>query len=260
MGRVLDALERNGLTDNTLVICTTDHGIPFPGMKSTLTDHGIGVMQILRGPRSAASTGSGRAGSGQAGGFTGGKVVDAMVSQIDLYPTICDLVGIATPEWVQGCSMMPLINGEKTEINDAVFAEITYHAAYEPVRCVRTRRWKYIRRFDGRTKAVLSNLDDGLSKEYWYRNGWTDQKVAEEMLFDLIFDPHERCNVIDRDDLRETAAEMRNRLDTWMRETHDPLLDGPVPPPPGATVTDPDDYSPRHGWPEYLKKESDAEK
>ena len=242
MGRVLAALDRKGLADDTLVICTTDHGIPFPGMKSTLTDHGIGVMQIMRGP----------------GGFSGGKVVDAMVSQIDLYPTICDLAQIETPPWVQGRSMMPLIDGRETEINDAVFAEITYHAAYEPARCVRTARWKYIRRFDGRNRVVMSNLDDGPSKEFWYRNGWTDQAAAEEMLFDLVFDPDERCNVIERADLQETATEMRNRLDAWMRETNDPLLDGPVPAPPGATITDPDDYSPRYGWPEYLKKERDG--
>jgi N-sulfoglucosamine sulfohydrolase len=236
MGRVLDALDRGGLADNTLVICTTDHGIAFPEMKSNLTDHGIGVMLILRGP----------------GGFTGGKVIDGMVSQIDIFPTICELLGIDAPAWLQGRSMMPLVRGEQEEINEAVFAEISYHAAYEPCRCVRTKRWKYIRRFDGRDKPVLSNLDNGPSKAYWVGHGWHEKEVREESLYDLVFDPLERCNVIDRPSLATVAEEMRGRLDDWMRENEDPLLQGPIPLPEGARVTDPDDYSPSGGWPEHV--------
>ena len=72
IGRVLNAIDRAGLADNTLVISTTDHGIAFPMMKCNLTDHGIGVLLIMRGP-----------------GFSGGKVIDGMVSQIDLFPTLC---------------------------------------------------------------------------------------------------------------------------------------------------------------------------
>ena len=87
MGRVFAALQDNGLADNTLVICTTDHGIAFPTMKCNLTDHGIGVMLVLRGP----------------GGFSNGQVVDALVSQVDIYPTVCALAGIAgRPDHVQG--------------------------------------------------------------------------------------------------------------------------------------------------------------
>jgi arylsulfatase A-like enzyme len=47
---VLQALDSTGLAERTLVICTTDHGLAFPGMKCTLTDHGIGVLLIMRGP------------------------------------------------------------------------------------------------------------------------------------------------------------------------------------------------------------------
>jgi len=50
MGKIFDAIEENGLSENTLVVCTTDHGIAFPKMKCNLTDHGTGVMLIMRGP------------------------------------------------------------------------------------------------------------------------------------------------------------------------------------------------------------------
>ena len=74
--------------------------------------------------------------------------------------------GIERPEWVRGRSLLPLLRKEAEEINDAVFAEITFHAAYEPQRAVRTKRYKYIRRFEnGHEGPVLANIDDSPSKD-----------------------------------------------------------------------------------------------
>ncbi len=228
LGMVLDALEASGLAADTLVICTTDHGLAFPGMKCTLTDQGIGVMLIMRGP----------------GGFDGGKVCDAMVSQIDLYPTICELVGIDRPPWLQGVSMLPLVRGAAERIRDEVVAEVTYHAAYEPQRGVRTERWKYIRRFGDRRRPVLANCDDSPSKDVWLAHGWQEREVAPEQLYDLVFDPGEASNLAAAPEYAAARDEMRGRLERWMRETHDPLLAGPVAAPPGAYVDDQDALSP----------------
>jgi len=229
IGVVIEALERNGLAEDTLVICTTDHGIAFPGMKCNLTDHGIGVMLIMRGP----------------GGFTGGKVCDALISHIDIFPTICDLLEIEPPPWLQGRSMMPLIRGGADEINEEIFAEVTYHAAYEPQRAVRTRRWKYIRRFDGRGRPTLPNCDDSPSKDLWLAHGWRERPVDQEQLYDLVFDPNEAHNLAPDPSMGGVLDERRARLDRWMRATDDPLLQGQVPAPSGAKVNDPDDLSPR---------------
>lgn len=227
VGQVLRALESGGLADNTLVISTTDHGIAFPAMKCNLTDHGIGVLLIVRGP----------------GGFSGGKVCDAMVSHIDVFPTLCDLLEIEHPAWLQGRSLLPLMRGERKEINDAVFAEINYHVPYEPRRAVRTERWKYIRAFDDRTRPVLPNCDDGPSKTYWVEHGWQNQVVETERLYDLVFDPLERHNLAGDPARRTVLREMRARLDAWMHATRDPLLEGPVKAPPGARVGKPDAIS-----------------
>jgi arylsulfatase A-like enzyme len=229
IGDVLNALDANGLAENTLVICTTDHGIAFPGMKCNLTDHGMGVMLILRGP----------------GGFAGGQVCDAMVSHVDLFPTICDLLEIEPPPWLQGRSMMPLIRGQTDEIRDEVFAEVTYHAAYEPMRAVRTHRFKYIRRFEDRQSPVLPNCDEGLSKDMWLQHGWAERPPTAEQLYDLVFDPNETHNLANDPAMAEVLDEMSGRLDRWMRATDDPLLYGPVPAPPGSQVNDPDGLSPR---------------
>lgn len=229
VGLLLEALEKSGLAENTLVIQTTDHGLAFPAMKCNLTDHGIGVLLIMRGP----------------GGFRGGKVSDALVSHIDIFPTICDLLEIAPPPWLQGHSLLPLIRGEQAEVNDAIFAEVTYHAAYEPQRAMRTKRYKYIRRYVEQTTPVLPNCDDGLSKTLWVEHGWRTRPVAREQLYDLIFDPNETHNVIDDPAYAEVLAELRARLDRWMQETDDPLLAGVPPRPAGAQLNDPAGLSPR---------------
>lgn len=229
VGKVLDALDRNNLTGNTLVISTTDHGVSFPLMKCNLNDSGWGVSLIMRGP----------------GGFTGGRVVDALISHLDLYPTLCELTGISPPSWLQGKSFLPVIRGTKTEINEEVFAEVNYHAAYEPKRAVRTKRWKYVRRFGDRHSPVLPNCDDGLSKSLWLEYGWKQHVLPEEDLYDLIFDPAEHQNVATDPHYKETLVEMRARLASWMHRTRDPLLQGPVPAPIGARVNDPDGTSPK---------------
>jgi arylsulfatase A-like enzyme len=231
IGAVLDALERTGLAENTLVICTTDHGLAFPWMKCTLTDHGTGIMLILRGP----------------GGFAGGTVCDALVSHLDLYPTICELAGIPAPEWTQGRSLLPLARGEADAIHDAIFSEINYHVAYEPQRAVRTTRYKYIRHFGARDTVYVANTDSGPSKSALLVAGYADAPIAHEQLYDLLFDPQERHNLADEPELWPMLDEMRARLDTWMQRTDDPLLAGDVPLPPGA-VTSPLDEPEAEDW------------
>jgi arylsulfatase A-like enzyme len=228
IGAVLHALHDFGLVENTLVICTTDHGIAFPGAKATLFDRGIGVMMIVRGPS----------------GFTGGKVIDAPVSHLDLYPTICEIAGLDAPPWLQGTSLMPLVRGEVHRLHEAIFAEVTFHAAYEPQRAVRTEGWKYIRRFDDYPYPVLANCDDSESKDYLIAAGWGKREVPRERLYDLVMDPAEGENLAGRAEFAERLAEMRDRLERWMRETDDPLLDGPISPPPGSLVNEQSQISP----------------
>ena len=179
VGSVLSALESAGLAQKTLVISTTDHGIAFPGMKCNLTVHGTSVYLIMRGP----------------GGFGGGKICDAMVSQMDLYPTICEVLNIDKPEWLEGRSILPLVRGEAQSLHDELFAEVNYHAAYEPKRAVRTPRYNYIRHFGEKHTPVLPNCDDSPSKDLWMKNGWRTAAVPRELLFDSVLDPNESRNL-----------------------------------------------------------------
>lgn len=227
VGMVLNELEMSGMEDDTLIIFTTDHGMPFPGAKATLYDRGLGVMLILRGPAP----------------FAGGHVVDGLASHIDIYPTVCEYLGVERPDFLQGVSLMPLLNGERSEVREEIFAGSTWHAAYEPQRCIRTRRHKYIRRFGDRRMPVLPNTDDGPSKEWLLRHGWGDREIPIEQLFDLAFDPNESNNLVDDPGHADVLADLRGRLENWMQETEDPLLAGHVDPPPGVDINLPDQRS-----------------
>jgi len=227
MGNVFNALKEAGLWENTLVICTTDHGIAFPRMKCNLTDHGIGVMLMIHGP----------------GGFDGGTAVDGLVSHIDIVPTICDVAGINTPERCEGTSLVPLVTGQSEAVRDEIHAEVNYHACYEPMRCVRTDRYKYIRRFSHRSKPVLPNCDPSTSKTLVMDAGWYD--VEQEMLFDTYLDPHETNNVAGKERYAEVLADMRSRLQRWQESTDDPILNGPMRVQPAAMFNDIDGVSAR---------------
>lgn len=216
-GRILHALDANGLAENTLVIMTTDHGLAFPRMKCNLTDHGMGVLLVLRGP-----------------GFRGGRTIDGLTSQIDLYPTLCDYLEIPRPDWLEGRSLLPLVSGKQDEVNEEIFSEVSYHAAYEPKRAVRTQRYKYIRRYDNEGTAPMANIDASESKDVMLAYGLQERPAAREQLYDLIWDPHEMCNLAAETAHAGVLQDLRGRLDAWMERTDDPLLRGDVPAPEGS--------------------------
>jgi N-sulfoglucosamine sulfohydrolase len=222
IGAVLNGLNECGLPERTLIICTTDHGLAFPGAKATMFDRGLGVMLLMRGPA----------------GFTGGKVFNAMATHLDLYPTICELAGVEGAPRLQGTSLLPLVRGETDHLHDAIFAEMTFHAAYEPLRAVRTRRWKYIRRFDDYAHPVLPNCDDSASKDLLVEHGWAEQLIPEEQLYDVVFDPTEARDLAGDPAHADVLGSLRERLDEWMVQTDDPLLQGQVGAPLGAQINE----------------------
>jgi len=221
VGIILDALSAAGLDDKTIVLFTTDHGVAFPHCKCTLYDTGIGVATILRYP----------------GNPMAGRATDALVSQLDLYPTFCDLLGFEKPQWLQGVSLAPLLEGKVDQVRSEIFAEVSYHAAYQPLRCIRTERYKLIRAYDnGHDGPVPANIDDSPSKTFLIEAGLLEEKPAREMLFDLYLDPVERVNRVGDERYRGVYDELSARLDAWMEATNDPLRAGSVVPKPDGAV------------------------
>lgn len=220
VGIVMDALKEAGKEDNTLVIFTTDHGIAFPHMKSSLYDTGIGVALIMKKP----------------GTVKAGYAEDALVSQIDLFPTLCDLLGLQKPEGLQGVSLLPLLQEKTDKVRDEIFAEVSFHAAYEPLRCIRTERYKLIRWFDDHDRLVPANMDDSPPKASMVKEGLLETRRDKDALYDLYLDPVERVNVVNEERYQGVYLELAGRLLGWMEQTDDPLLHGRVPKPEGARI------------------------
>lgn len=222
VGIVLDALREAELDRNTVVLLTTDHGIPFPGMKCSLTGHGTGVTLAIRDPRRPA-----------------GGCSDALVSHLDVVPSLCDLLGVEPPLHTHGVSIVPVLDNLVDGVREDAFAEVNYHVSYQPMRSVRTTRWNYIRYFQpGRTP--LANIDLTRTKELLVRKSWPGLSHPGEELFDLAADPMEKRNLANDPDQADVLGDMRSRMDRWMQNTRDPLLDGPVPAPSGAVVVSSD--------------------
>lgn len=238
-GLLLGLLRDRGLYDNTLIICTTDHGIAFPLMKCNLTDHGTGVLLMIKPPKRDHKLDL---------DLEPGKCVDAMVSHIDLYPTLCDMLDITPPNWLEGKSLLPLMQCESKdevdEIHNAIFSSVNHHAATEPMRSVRTKRYKYIRRYKPLSYQIMPNCDNSLSKTELYEHGWRDRPQVEEELYDLIYDPHEACNLASDPQLAAIKNDLIAQLEAWQARTDDPLLTGDLPENAQAIFTPTDEYSP----------------
>ncbi|TDD72688.1 sulfatase [Jiangella aurantiaca] len=213
-GRVLDAIDRAGLAESTLVMFTTDHGIAFPRAKGTLYDPGIRVAFIARPPRSwdiAPAT------------------PDGLLSHVDVLPTLLDVAGGEVPPFVQGTSFAAVLRGEPGPRRTEIFAEKNYHDEYDPIRSIRTDRFAYIRNLEPGTPPRFS----GDIERSPVRLGLGDEQLrprpAEE-LYDLDDDPWQLRDLADDAAYASVRAGLAARLEEWMVETKDPALTGPVAP------------------------------
>ena len=204
-------LRHRGLDENTLVILTTDHGIEFTGGKKTLREQGTGVFLMLRGP----------------GGFSGGKVVESLVSHLDLAPTILEVIGHPPCPWHEGKSLVPLAADPSTTLHDEVFTEQTYHGPLEALRAIRTPRYRYVLRHDPTGHRMRH---DGPTCPIMESFGAYDQPTGHEELFDLYLDPMEARNLAADPAFAEIKAGLRARLEIWMRDTGDCFPSGNFPP------------------------------
>lgn len=217
-GLILDAIRETGLRDRTLIFLTTDHGVAFPGAKCTLKDAGIGVTLAFQIP-----------------GLPTGGVQDGLVSHLDVFPTLCDFAGLKLPDWLEGYSLRPILEESSAQVREEVFAEVNFHASYEPMRCVRTERYKLIRFFDQDVRPRLANVDEGPTKDFLMKNELLADH-AETELYDLWNDPQEQINLASLPAFHPLLQKLTLKLQLWMEKTADPLLQGRIPVPPGARI------------------------
>lgn len=216
VGQILGQLKASGLERNTLVIFTTDHGIGFPRAKGTLYDPGLETAMIMKLPNVIKA----------------GTVAMQLLSNIDLLPTVLELLGIEMDfRLFNGKSFLKVLQGDKGDVNTAIYGERSWGDDYQPKRCIRTNHYKYILNFEAlpRISAYGGGEDvfgDDILK---YLTAGYRNPVSVEELYDIQKDSYEQTNLVAfPDQCEQTLDEMRAMLIKWMRETNDPLLDGPI--------------------------------
>ena len=217
MGRIIEAVGKLGLDDNTLVIFTTDHGYAMPRAKCSLYDPGLAIALIMRLPSRR--------------GWHGGVVREEMISNVDFLPTILELVGAPVPANVQGRSFAPLLDGGDYRPREEIFGEISHHDYYDPRRCIRTDRYKLILNFS----SAPFFMDPSQS---WRPR--SDTAVPENPavayhpcleLYDLQEDPWELQNLAKSPKHEQVRQELIGRLRNHLVSTKDPILEGAITPP-----------------------------
>jgi len=214
IGNILRQLEDLDLRENTLFIYTTDHGEAYPRAKCTLYDPGLKTILLMSWPGSDI--------------FKKNKVYNQMISNIDLLPTLLDLIGAKLPKKIEGKSFLPILNGEIDIFRKEIYSEKSFHEYYDPIRSVRTDNIKFIINFEKSKCLYQLGADmkqDALGKYMLER---INKPRPDEELYDLKKDPKEIHNLIDDPNYKDILNESRNKLYEWMKQTKDPILKGKI--------------------------------
>jgi N-sulfoglucosamine sulfohydrolase len=127
---------------------------------------------------------------------------------------------------LHGRSFWGLLTGTDYAPNTHIFAEKTFHTAYEPQRAVRTDRYKLI----WNAEVDIINVAADIQHSPIYPQ-MIDELTLERPpfeLYDLHIDPVERQNLIGQAAYADVERDLRERLINWMQSTNDPLLNGPI--------------------------------
>ncbi|MEE8451112.1 MAG: sulfatase [Thermoguttaceae bacterium] len=235
IGQRIALLEKTGKLDNTLVIMTGDHGMPFPRGKCNLYDSGSQVPFVVSWPSQVK----------------GGRVVDDFISFTDIAPTFLQAAGLEPLAEMTGRSFLDVLKSGKSgrvdATRDKVFVERERHtvcrpdAQSYPSRMIRTYEFLYIRNlrphlWPAGDPEVYRDIDGSPSKSEVVdrRNEpaiapFFDLACAKrpaEELYDLSKDPQQIDNVAGRPQYADVQKQLRAELDRWMIETDDPRAKG----------------------------------
>lgn len=208
VGMITQALAETGLDRHTIVVFTVDHGIEFPRAKWFAYEAGIEIACIMRWPE---------------GGIQGGRTCDWLLSNVDLLPTLLDLIDVPIPANVEGRSFAAVFRDENAQpTRDAIFGMFQS----KEIRYVRTQRHKLIRNFVPRRLLPVP-----IDMAHPPKLGASSPRCPVVQLFDLEADPLEVHNLAPDPGHQALFADLEDRLWSWLEAVDDPILQGPVPTP-----------------------------
>lgn len=223
VGRVLDQLEQDGLVDNTIVFYYGDHGSGMPRSKRWLYQSGLSVPLIVRVPERLRELAGAT--------YKAGTSHDALVSFVDLFPTVLSLAGLEIPQHVQG---QAFLGSAATSNREYLYAyRDRMDERYDMSRAVRDQQFLYIRNY-------LPHRPQGAYLNYMFQTPTTqvwkelfdagqltpEQQVfwkpkAPEELYDLSADPYQINNLAGSAEHGAALERMRAALQSWMLEIRD---------------------------------------
>lgn len=245
VGTLLDTLDRSGRSESTLVVVTSDNGMPFPRAKCNLYDSGTRMPLAIRWPDRIEA----------------GRRCDELIGFTDFAPTFLKATGLQPLPEMTGRSFLDILDNKSDGNRDAVFTEKERHtdrrrgAKSYPMRAVRTREYLYIRNLrpnlwpagdpprdvdeadadilvrggygdidaSPSKNVIVSRQDDPEIRPFFER---ACAKRPQEELYDLIKDPWQLENVANSPDYAQARQKMRSLLDEWMMNTADPRAHG----------------------------------
>ena len=230
LGDVLDSLAKHGYAENTLFMYTADQGAQFPFAKWNVYDAGIRVPLMIHWPGSLKPGTSG-----------------ALVSLVDLLPTMIEVAGGEPPSDLDGKTLLPLLQGKSDRVHNEVFAAHTGDGRMNrsPQRCIRTAQFKLIENLasDAIYKTHISAAAGPDGKDYW--DSWVraadagDGRAKElvdryqhrprEEFYDCIADPYEQKNLIDDPRYAAQIGQLREKLNAWRVQQGEDLNKVPMP-------------------------------
>ena len=224
VGELLAQLESDRLADSTIVFFFSDHGMGLPRFKRTLYDSGLHVPLLIRFPEKYKYLADSQA----------GQTSDRLVSFVDFAPTMYSMLGFALPDYMQGRAFL----GPKARRGGPrkyVFAAASrVDEVYEMARCVRDKRYKYIRNYMPHLPHIQpSEYPDraeimqelrrvaATGKLTGPQKSWWEPTRPVEELYDCAADPHEINNLARSSRHKAVLKRLRKALRDWMVETRD---------------------------------------
>ena len=219
VGKVVAELEKQEVSDNTLILFISDNGRPFPGDKTTLYDGGIRTPWIVKWPAEIKA----------------GQMTTSLVSSVDIAPAFLELAGLKVPQSFEGISFLPILKEVGSSTRDYVFAEDHWHDYEDHGRAVANQSWKLI-------LNTYSDLPNTPSADAGRSPTWTairklesenkltpaqrrclEKPRARFELYDLKDDPFELNNLATQKEHEKTLVEMKAALEAQFKRTNDYL-------------------------------------
>jgi arylsulfatase A-like enzyme len=216
LGQVMEELKKQGVGENTMVIIMSDNGMPFPRAKTRLYDSGIRTPFIVRWPSKLTEGTS-----------------DALISSVDIAPTLCELAGAGISETYQGFSFVPVLNDYSAEIRDYVASEHNWHDYRAHERAIRNHEYLYIRNtLPERNASPPADAVSSITYQEMikmYKVGKLNENQLDcfisprprEELYDVIKDPYQLNNLAENTGYSIELQKMRRLLDAWIVQFND---------------------------------------